>query len=97
MRKLFKCLVPQLPPTFYTGGPWPGSNGTDFASSFGDSLTSAISSLASAPGSSSGGSGGSGEAAEVGDRVWLELYRVAILWMRNASPRGHITLFFALQ
>jgi hypothetical protein len=27
----------------------------------------------------------------------LPLYRVAIFWTRNGSPRGHFALFFALQ
>jgi hypothetical protein len=27
----------------------------------------------------------------------LPLYRVAIFWTRNGSPRGHFTLFFFLQ
>ncbi len=48
-------------PSFYSGSSWNGFTGTSFASSFGSSLTSAISSSATAPGSGGGGgSGGSG-------------------------------------
>ena len=48
-------------PSFYSGSSWNSFSGTNFASSFGSSLTSAISSSSSAPGSGGGGgSGGSG-------------------------------------
>lgn len=48
-------------PSFYSGSSWNSFTGTSFASSFGSSLTSAISSSSSAPGSGGGGgSGGSG-------------------------------------
>jgi uncharacterized membrane protein YgcG len=48
-------------PSFYSGSSWNGFTGANFASSFGSSLTSAISSSATAPGSGGGGgSGGSG-------------------------------------
>jgi hypothetical protein len=48
-------------PSFYSGSSWSSFSGAGFASSFGSSLTSAISSSSSAPGSSGGGgSGGSG-------------------------------------
>jgi len=48
-------------PSFYSGSSWNGFTGTSFASSFGSSLISAISSSATAPGSGGGGgSGGSG-------------------------------------
>jgi uncharacterized membrane protein YgcG len=47
-------------PSFYSGSAWNGFTGTGFASSFGGSLTSAISSSAAAPGSGGGGGGGSG-------------------------------------
>jgi Predicted membrane protein (DUF2207) len=48
-------------PSFYIGGSSNSFSGTSFASSFGGSLTSAISSSATAPGSGGGGgSGGSG-------------------------------------
>jgi hypothetical protein len=47
-------------PTFYSGGGSDGFSGAGFATSFGSSLTSAISSSAMAPGSGGGGSGGSG-------------------------------------
>ncbi len=47
-------------PSFYSGASGNGFAGTSFASSFGSSLTSAISSSATAPGSGGGGSGGSG-------------------------------------
>jgi hypothetical protein len=48
-------------PSFYSGGSWNSFSGAGFASSFGSSLTSAISSSSSAPGSGGGGgSGGSG-------------------------------------
>lgn len=48
-------------PSFYSGASWSGFSGASFASSFGGSLTSAISSSATAPGSGGGGgSGGSG-------------------------------------
>jgi Predicted membrane protein (DUF2207) len=48
-------------PSFYSGGGWSGFSGAAFASSFGGSLASAISSSATAPGSGGGGgSGGSG-------------------------------------
>jgi uncharacterized membrane protein YgcG len=45
-------------PSFYSGSAWNGFTGTSFASSFGSSLTSAISSSATAPGSGGGGGGG---------------------------------------
>jgi uncharacterized membrane protein len=48
-------------PSFYSGSSWSSFTGASFASSFGNSLTSAISSSATAPGSGGGGgSGGSG-------------------------------------
>jgi uncharacterized membrane protein YgcG len=48
-------------PSFYSGSSWSGFSGAGFASSFGSSLTSAISSSSTAPGSGGGGgSGGSG-------------------------------------
>jgi Predicted membrane protein (DUF2207) len=48
-------------PSFYSGSSWSSFSGAGFASSFGSSLTSAISSSSSAPGSGGGGgSGGSG-------------------------------------
>lgn len=48
-------------PSFYAGSSWNSFSGAGFASSFGSSLTSAISSSSAAPGSSGGGgSGGSG-------------------------------------
>jgi hypothetical protein len=48
-------------PSFYSGSSWNSFSGAGFASSFGTSLTSAISSSSSAPGSGGGGgSGGSG-------------------------------------
>jgi hypothetical protein len=48
-------------PSFYSGDSWNSFSGAGFATSFGSSLTSAISSSASAPGSGGGGgSGGSG-------------------------------------
>jgi hypothetical protein len=48
-------------PSFYSGSSWNSFSGAGFASSFGSSLTSAISSSSSAPGSNGGGgSGGSG-------------------------------------
>ncbi|HWN75036.1 MAG TPA: DUF2207 domain-containing protein [Candidatus Udaeobacter sp.] len=48
-------------PSFYSGSSWNSFSGAGFASSFGSSLTSAISSSSTAPGSSGGGgSGGSG-------------------------------------
>jgi hypothetical protein len=48
-------------PSFYSGSSWDSFSGAGFASSFGSSLTSAISSSSSAPGSGGGGgSGGSG-------------------------------------
>ncbi len=45
-------------PSFYSGSSWNGFSETSFASAFGSSLTSAISSSATAPGSGSGGGGG---------------------------------------
>jgi uncharacterized membrane protein YgcG len=45
-------------PSFYSGSSWNGFTGTSFASSFGGSLTSAISSSSVAPGSGGGGGGG---------------------------------------
>jgi hypothetical protein len=50
--------VASYTPSFYSGAAWNGFGASGFASSFGDSFTSAISSSASAPGSSSGGGGG---------------------------------------
>ncbi|HUN62335.1 MAG TPA: hypothetical protein VMU53_10110, partial [Candidatus Sulfotelmatobacter sp.] len=48
-------------PSFYSGAGWSSFSAATFASSFGGSLTSAISSSATAPGSGGGGgSGGSG-------------------------------------
>jgi hypothetical protein len=48
-------------PSFYSGSSWNSFSGAGFASSFGTSFTSAISSSSSAPGSGGGGgSGGSG-------------------------------------
>jgi len=48
-------------PSFYSGSSWNSFSGAGFASAFGSSLTSAISSSSSAPGSGGGGgSGGSG-------------------------------------
>jgi hypothetical protein len=48
-------------PSFYSGASWSSFSGAGFASSFGSSLTSAISSSSTAPGSGGGGgSGGSG-------------------------------------
>ena len=48
-------------PSFYSGPSWSSFSGAEFASSFGSSLTSAISSSSTAPGSGGGGgSGGSG-------------------------------------
>jgi len=48
-------------PSFYSGSSWNNFSGAGFASSFGSSLTSAISSSSTAPGSGGGGgSGGSG-------------------------------------
>ncbi len=47
-------------PSFYSGGSWNGFSGTNFASSFSNSFTSAISSASEAPGSSSSGGGGGG-------------------------------------
>jgi uncharacterized membrane protein YgcG len=47
-------------PSFYSGSAWNGFTGASFATSFGSSLTSAISSSATAPGSGGGGGGGSG-------------------------------------
>ncbi len=48
-------------PSFYSGSSWSSFSGAGFASTFGSSLTSAISSSSSAPGSSGGGGeGGSG-------------------------------------
>jgi hypothetical protein len=48
-------------PSFYSGSSWNTFSGAGFVSSFGSSLTSAISSASSAPGSGGGGgSGGSG-------------------------------------
>ena len=48
-------------PSFYSGTAWSSFSGAGFASSFGSSLTGAISSSSSAPGSSGGGGdGGSG-------------------------------------
>ena len=48
-------------PSFYSGSSWNSFSGAGFASSFGGSLTNAISSSSSAPGSGGGGgSGGSG-------------------------------------
>ncbi len=47
-------------PSFYSGSSWYSFSGTNFASSFGSSLESAISSSTTAPGSSGGGGGGSG-------------------------------------
>ena len=48
-------------PSFYSGNGWNSFTGASFASSFGSSLTSAISSSSTAPGSGGGGgSGGSG-------------------------------------
>jgi uncharacterized membrane protein YgcG len=53
--------APAYAPSFYSGSSWNSFAGTSFASSFGSSLTSAISSSSSAPGSGGGGgSGGSG-------------------------------------
>jgi uncharacterized membrane protein YgcG len=53
--------TPAYTPTFYSGSSWNSFGGSNFASSFGDSLTSAISSSSTAPGSGGGGgSGGSG-------------------------------------
>jgi len=52
---------PAYAPSFYSGSSWSSFTGTNFASAFSDSLTSAIASSASAPGSGGGGgSGGSG-------------------------------------
>ena len=45
-------------PSFYSGSSWNSFSGAGFASSFGSSLTSAISSSSSAPGSGGGGGGG---------------------------------------
>jgi len=45
-------------PSFYSGSSWSSFSGAGFASSFGSSLTSAISSSSAAPGSGSGGGGG---------------------------------------
>ncbi|HWY05680.1 MAG TPA: hypothetical protein VNY24_02405, partial [Candidatus Acidoferrales bacterium] len=47
-------------PSFYSGSSWSSFSGAGFASSFGSSLTSAISSSSAAPGSGSGGGGGGG-------------------------------------
>lgn len=47
-------------PSYYTGTSWNDFGGGSFASSMGDSLSSAISSSSSAPGSDGGGGGGSG-------------------------------------
>jgi uncharacterized membrane protein len=48
-------------PSFYSGSSWNGFDGAGFASSFGNSFTSAIASSQAAPGSGGGGgSGGSG-------------------------------------
>jgi len=48
-------------PSFYSGSSWSSFSGAGFASSFGSSLTSAISSSSTAPGSGGGGGdGGSG-------------------------------------
>ncbi|HXC47475.1 MAG TPA: DUF2207 domain-containing protein [Candidatus Sulfotelmatobacter sp.] len=45
-------------PSFYSGSSWSSFSGAGFASSFGSSLTSAISSSSAAPGSGAGGGGG---------------------------------------
>jgi hypothetical protein len=45
-------------PSFYSGSSWNSFSGAGFASSFGSSLTNAISSSSSAPGSGGGGGGG---------------------------------------
>ena len=45
-------------PSFYSGSSWSSFSGAGFASSFGSSLTSAISSSSTAPGSGGGGGGG---------------------------------------
>ncbi len=45
-------------PSFYSGSSWSSFSGAGFATSFGNSLTSAISSSSAAPGSGGGGSGG---------------------------------------
>lgn len=50
--------TPACTPSFYSGLSWNSFSGTSFASSFGDSLTSAIASSSSAPGSGGGGGGG---------------------------------------
>ena len=52
--------APVYAPSFYSGSSWNGFSGTNFASSFSGSLTSAISSSATAPGSAGGGGGGGG-------------------------------------
>jgi uncharacterized membrane protein YgcG len=53
--------APAYAPSFYSGSSWNGFTGTNFASSFSNSLTSAIASSGSTPGSGGGGgSGGSG-------------------------------------
>jgi len=53
--------APVYTPSFYSGLSWNSASGTNFATSLGDSLTSAIASSSSAPGSAgAGGGGGSG-------------------------------------
>jgi len=57
-------------PSFYSGSSWNGFSGTSFASAFGSSLTSAISSSATAPGSGGGGGGSGGGGGGGGGGGW---------------------------
>jgi uncharacterized membrane protein YgcG len=61
---------PGYTPSFYSGSSWNGFGASGFASSFGSSFTSAISSSAAAPGSSSGGGGSGGGGGGGGGGGW---------------------------
>ena len=57
-------------PSFYSGSSWSSFSGAGFASSFGSSLTNAISSSSSAPGSGGGGGGSGGGGGGGGGGGW---------------------------
>jgi uncharacterized membrane protein YgcG len=61
---------PAYAPSFYSGSSWNGFSGASFASVFGSSLTSAISSSATAPGSGGGGGGSGGGGGGGGGGGW---------------------------
>ena len=57
-------------PSFYSGSSWNALSGANFASSFGSSLTNAISSSSAAPGSGGGGGGSGGGGGGGGGGGW---------------------------